>query len=1015
MKRSFWILILSLCVGFVSAQVDTEFWFACPDLSAQHFESCIRLCITTFDQPTVVTISQPANASFAPIQRTIVANSYENISLSSLLSQVETKSGAVRKTGLLIQSTSKITAYYANYCDNSEIYSLKGRNALGTDFIVPTQYTYENSEHYGGSSSIEIVATQDDTEVQITPSHACVGHPANQTFTIRLNRGETFSCKAKSMTPLGHLFNTRIVSSRPIAVNYTDDSVSGPGTDLIGDQIVPTSLAGSQYVAVRYAGQVEEVYFFPATSDSTQLYANGTLIATLPGHTSVTQAGKARFILPTGATFFSADHPIIALQVTSNGTELGSAILPPIVCTGSDEIAYKYTQTSGAAISLVTKTENIDAFTVNGQAYLMPPEYFSPVPGAPQWSYTFKPAPATGGTLRVKNSKGIFHMAVIDNPGTTCSLGYFSNFNQVPLGVGTDKAYYLEGQTLQLSIQNSEEFTNIHWTGPDGFSSSEVSPIIENVSEINAGTYVVSADHIEGCETVPDTIRVSIFRPRMHSISACYGNTVDLTAEGVGPYQWTPNNLPVTKTVQITATQDATYWAESYKLGTNRVTSKNFEVSTCTTGTPIWEQTIPNVTTTARNALSGTFYAQTEQTVPTLRYKINGEWVGDPFTPTVDGAEIQYEWTNVADIAHISIETIAAEDSASVVVRDLSFAPVYAITDTFALTVRDSLSPVIRGDQYICSSNAHMYVEGNYDSYLWSNGATTNATQYHTAGPIWVRVTQDDCSGSGYATLENPASLTFELDSLPKICHGDSLVVCSYHLNSGDVSSYDLLFDDKAHTQGFEDQYQQIPNGSHFVIPIPDTAAADVYTGRLCFLDPICNDTATLPLLIPICYAHSIVQRWNDVLSVTNENYNDGAHRFTAYQWYKNGQPLEGQIGSYLYLTSDTLSALDTYSVLLTNEEGVSLFTCDYTPFIDPLAHLPIELLGSSQVAKHSAIQLKNCLGGVATFYDMWGREVSTFALSEGVTTLVSPSCSGLYILWIQDAAECKPLKIIVH
>ncbi len=1017
-------LSISLLAAIISclsyAQVDTEFWFACPDLSSIHFESCIRLCITTFDQPATVTITQPANPTFATITETIAANSYKNISLSSLLSKVETTPGAIRKTGLLIQSTSQVTAYYANYCDNSEIYSLKGRNALGTDFVIPTQYSYANSDQYGGSSSVEIVATQDGTEVTITPSHACVGYAANKTFTITLNRGESFALRAKSMTALGHLFNTRIKSTKPIAVNYTDDSVEGPGVDLIGDQLVPIELAGQKYVAVRYGGTVEELYFFPTTEDSTHIYANGTLVDYIAGNANVTKAGKAKFTLPTGATYITADNPIIVLQLTSNGTEPGSAILPPIECTGSDEIAYKFTQSSGASLSIVTKTEYIDGFTVNGQAYLMPKEYFTPVPAAPEWSYTYKPAPNASQILRVKNSKGIFHMAVIDNPGTTCSLGYFSNFNTIPLGIGSDKQYYLDGNELHLSIQNPDEFTDIEWWGPNGFHSTETSPVITNVTEANAGTYVVTANHKEGCRTSPDTIRVSIYKPRNHYVSVCYGNTDSIEAEGVGPYKWVPSTLPDEKKVPVNTTEDGIYVVESHKLGVNRIGNTSFNNDNCQPGDILWQESVINVTTDVENAISGMFYTPDSLTAPTLYYTINDVRVGEPFTPSSDGTLAEFAWTPNANTVTLKIiaETTSAPNAA-VSVNDLSFAPVYAVTDSFFVTVRDSLIPTVVGDQYICSGKAVVSVDGDYDTYLWSNGADTKTTTYNTFGAIWVQVHKDDCHGTGYAEILNPASLSIILDPLPKICHGDDTLTITYQLGSGEVATYDILFDQHAQSVGFTDMRNQIPNGTDFNIGIPANAPADIYNARLAFLDPICQDTSALPIEIALRYNQTIAQRWNDVLGIRNAEYNDGGVSFTAYQWYKNDEPLVGETRSYLYIADGILDTTDIYTCLLTREDGTQLFTCDYSPVFDAKADNPILLGSSNNLAPQEQIQVRNIVStATATIYNIFGSVITTASLTAENNTLYAPSVAGIYLLRIESKdtnATSTTFKLIVR
>ena len=1015
MKKFAYILAIYLfSCAYAYAQVDTEFWFACPDLSEKHFDYCIRLCVTTFDDAATVTITQPANPSFSPITQQVAANSYANISLRDLKSQVETVPGAVRKTGLLIQSTSKITVYYANYCDNSEIYSLKGRNALGTDFIMPAQWIYDNSESYGGSSGFELLATEDGTDIDILPTKACVDYPVGVPFSIHLNRGETYTVRAKGMTALSHLTNTRIRSNRPIAVNYTDDSAYTGHEDLIGDQLVPTHLAGTQYVAVRYKGNVEEVFVLPVSDDSTHVYANGAEIGYIAGAADPMTAGKLRFLLPEGASFISADQPIVVLQVTSNGSELGAAVIPPIVCTGSDEIAYKYTQNSGAAISIVTKTEYTDAFTVNGQAYLMPQEYFSPVPNAPEWSYTFKPAP-TQDILRVKNSKGIFHMGVIDNPGNTCSLGYFSNFNTVPLGVGSDKNYYIEGGNLHLSIQNASEFTNIQWHGPNGFYSTQAEPVLENITEAEAGVYVVTADHLEGCDTPADTLRVSIFRQKSHEVSVCYGNADSIEAPGLAPYVWQPSSLPQQKKVAINTTQDGMYVVTSMQQGVNLLYTTDKDIKTCNPGSTVYKALIRDIPTTERYAFSAVFTSDEDAPQPSLIVKINGQSLGDPIDATTEGKQVMMEWTDVSEVAELAITATASSSAgAPLHLNKLSLAPVFAVADTFHVTVRDSLRPTISGDEYICSGKAMLTSEAEYDTYLWSTGQTTRNTIVNEAGEVWLRVTKDDCSGTGYFTVNNPAETAIRLDSLPPLCEGDASVMLHYQLQSGTIDTYDLLFDSVAHSVGFEDMLGLYPNLGDLQIDLPAGLQPDVYHARLSFIEPICQERAELSLDIPVRYASIISQRWNDVLGVRNSEVN-GGYSFAAYQWYKNGSPIEGATGSWYYLECAELDTTDVYSVLLTRTDGTTLFSCDYSPIDDPAAKDDIRL-EQNTVQPAQMLHIRSVPAqATADIYGMQGQHISSWVLTEGEASVVAPKDNGLYLLKVTAPDEMYVFKIVVR
>ena len=201
MKRIIYLLsLLFLTIGSSYSQIDTVFWFAAPDITAGHAHTPITICVASFGNPATVVISQPANASFAPVIINLNAYSYYALDVTSMESTIETTSAnTVLNTGFKIMATEKITVYYQIGGLDSEIYTLKGKNALGTDFIVPMQYLLDNGAGYIPTtySSIEIVATEPNTVVTITPSQPLLGGaPANVPITITLNAGQTYAIKA---------------------------------------------------------------------------------------------------------------------------------------------------------------------------------------------------------------------------------------------------------------------------------------------------------------------------------------------------------------------------------------------------------------------------------------------------------------------------------------------------------------------------------------------------------------------------------------------------------------------------------------------------------------------------------------------------------------------------------------------------------------------------------------------------------------------------------------------------
>ena len=154
------MLLSSVC----HAQTDTVFWFAAPDLSINHQQTPIRFCFTTYSQPATITVSQPANNGYTHFTITLPADSFYVYDVSAWVDSIETKPvNTVLNRGFLITSTAPISCYYESVGNNSEIYTLKGNNALGTDFVIPMQFIHPSNYGSRSPSSIEIIAAEDST------------------------------------------------------------------------------------------------------------------------------------------------------------------------------------------------------------------------------------------------------------------------------------------------------------------------------------------------------------------------------------------------------------------------------------------------------------------------------------------------------------------------------------------------------------------------------------------------------------------------------------------------------------------------------------------------------------------------------------------------------------------------------------------------------------------------------------------------------------------------------------
>ena len=541
-------IALALAPWAAWAQVDTEFWFVAPEVWANHGDSPTLLRFATFDEPAVITVEQPANSSFPTQTLTIAANDVASLNLAPWLSQVENKpANTVLNFGLHISSTSLVEAYYEVNPSNNlnpDIFALKGANALGVDFVVPFQM-YLNNAYSQSTSSFDIVATEDSTTVTINPRKAIIGHPANNAFTILLHKGQTWSGRASSVLSSQHPSGTTVTSDKPIAITMSDDSVAGTPyggcADIMGDQIVPVNIVGTEYIAIRGNLNGPDKVFIVPTVPGTVISLNGNVVSTLPSIYSM-----YTHTLTAAAAYYTTSEPVYVLHLTGFGCEVGGALLPPIVCTGSQEVAFVRSTNEFIGLKILVPAGGEDDFTFNGNTTNVEASDFNNVPGtAGAWKYANITATSFVPQLqasRLSNSTSQFHLGIVHGGASSGTrYGYFSNYAAQAYVVQVEDNTLCEGESLSLET-NDLIGASYDWTGPGGFAGQGNPLDLGVLDESNNGIYVVSG-YVGACPIENDTLLLTVSPvPDLPEIVGdnwlCEGESFSLSTDSVGAVQY---------------------------------------------------------------------------------------------------------------------------------------------------------------------------------------------------------------------------------------------------------------------------------------------------------------------------------------------------------------------------------------------------------------------------------------------------------------------------------------------
>ncbi len=523
MKNTLTTLLFLCCFLTAFSQLDTLFWFAAPEVSINaSFDRPIVFRISTVDQASTVTIDQPANGGFVPIVYVIPAGATQTVDLTPWIDQIEIKPpNTVLDYGLRITATTPVTAYYevvsASCNCNPEIFALKGQNAMGTDFFVPTQHFLDNSAAYAPLpyNSFDIVATEDNTTVTITPSQNVVGHAAGVPYNILLNAGQTYSATATSQLAMQHLFGSRVTSTQPIAITVKDDllagTVFGGCADLGGDQSIPLSIIGTEYIIVRgFLNAPYDQVFVLATEDNTTISVNGAVVTTINEGESYNYAIGAAL-----SAYIETSNPVYVMQMSGFGCEVGLSILPPIVCTGSQRVAFGRSNAESLFLIVLVEAGGEGNFELNGNPAVITPTDFSFVPGtANGWMFAQITIPTAtvpaGGSGAVTNSTNFFHLGMIHGSSSGgCRYGYFSDFAKYKYQINADANTFCLGDDIEL-VTNTLPGATYQWTGPNGFTGVGDTLIIPNSQYSDTGMYIVYGNLPNECELLPDTINISI-------------------------------------------------------------------------------------------------------------------------------------------------------------------------------------------------------------------------------------------------------------------------------------------------------------------------------------------------------------------------------------------------------------------------------------------------------------------------------------------------------------------------
>ena len=161
----------------------------------------------------------------------------------------------------------------------------------------------------------------------------------------------------------------------------------------------------------------------------------------------------------------------------------------------------------------------------------------------------------------------------------------------------------------------------------------------------------------------------------------------------------------------------------------------------------------------------------------------------------------------------------------------------------------------------------------------------------------------------------------------------------------------------------------------------------------------------------------------NCLIFVDNSGRKDGSYTFTSYQWYKDGELLNGATSQYYYETDEAGNLIPlngSYNVVVTTSEGLVKTLCPLTfyaaqsaPFDRSTIIYPNPVNEGQQPVLHAFYSEEVLEESVLRVYDLQGRLAYIQVGLNEYNTLPSLPAN-MYVVRVETPQQTETIKFIV-
>ncbi len=517
-----------------NSNIGTEFWtgYMVHISGATGNSASAMILYIASDVATTGTVTITDN-SFNPISFSVTPNV---ATLVTIPAAAYLGTNGTQSKGIHIVSANPIAVYahiYASAVSGATL--LLPVNTLANDYYS-LNYT-QLSNATPSYSAFMVIATEDATTIQITPSAALIdGSKANVPFNITLNKGQVYQGLSNTDLTGTHITSVSTGSGcKKIAVFSGSNKIyigkPNNSSDNLFQQVYPTASWGKSYITVPLKSRVYDVFRIVLSDPNTTVSLNGSVVPS----SSFTNGLYYEFntlSTPVTNNVITADKPIQVVQyaVTQGNNLLNNnkatagdigdpemIYLNPLEQTIDHVTLYSTDKFKilNAFINVVLPTPAVSSFLLDGTSQA---SQFLPVAGNPAYSY----AQITVGL------------------GATHNISASQGFNAIAYGFGSAESY---GYAAGTNVKNLNEY--VQYSDPktsQAYTSSCAGTAFEPQVVIPYLTTSITWDLGNGSAPVVQTAPVpkSTFTKNGVQLYVYgYGSTVSYPSAGTYPVKVT--------------------------------------------------------------------------------------------------------------------------------------------------------------------------------------------------------------------------------------------------------------------------------------------------------------------------------------------------------------------------------------------------------------------------------------------------------------------------------------------